>query len=326
MNHARVLAATIATLCAADPAAIAAQDDPESLGEQDLARLAERRPGPAWTPGPLLPALDDAATASGAGPSGSLPEGVLIGVDDVAVSVHVVDPVSAAATPVFSGTQVWGAAYVAGPGAGLVFTNNGSQLNVSAGAVPPVPCCTLSIDGVSPASAVGMAWDPLQQRLLFSRNIGSEEIHALTYSPTLCTAAPICTMVPVAAPVAATADLDGLAFAPETGTLYASNDTAALRGVVSVDLGTGALTVVAPYPAGQTDIDGLAYHAGRLYLVTDEPGDIFVYDLAQAAYVTPLANPWTTSEVFSAGAFVGFDSIFANGFESIPVTAAVPSR
>lgn len=310
--------ATATTLLALS-APVPGQDTFESLAEQALSRLAERVPS-ARSVGPLLPPMQAEAVA------GALPEGVFIGVDDATVPAYVVDPATAGATAVASGVQIWGAAYVPGPGAGLIFSNNGAQLNVSLGGAAPTACCTLSIDGVAGASMTGMAWDPQQQRLLFSRNIAPESIFALPYSADLCTAAPLCTVTPVVAPDGAVADLGGLAFAPDRATLYASNDTAALRGIVSVDLGSGGLSVVAPYPGGQTDIDGLAYHAGRLYLVTDEPGDIFVYDLDAAAYVAPLANPWTTAEVFSAGAFIGFDTIFANGFDLPPVAVPTDAR
>ena len=39
-------------------------------------------------------------------------------------------------------------------------------------------------------------------------------------------------------------------------------------------------------------------------LVPDEPGSIYVWDLAGGAYVAPLPNPWTTAEIFSAGAWI----------------------
>lgn len=321
MKPKHVLAAGFAAVLLAAPAAAPALDDPETRREQALASAVERAPLPAWSPGPELPPVGAWSDPIPASLLGALPQGVFIGVDDIAIPTYVVDPVGAVATPVFSGFQVWAAAYVPGPAGGSIFFSSGTALNVSLGGEPATACCGLSLDGVSATSVVGMAWDPLQQRFLFSRNIGTEEIYALPYSPTLCTAAPLCTISPVAAPVAASVDLGGLAFAPETATLYATNDTAALRGIVRVDLGTGDVVVVAPYPVGQTDIDGLAYHAGRLYLVTDEPGDIFVYDLALPGYVEPLANPWTTAEVFSAGAFISFDTIFANGFEPMPVAA-----
>ncbi len=99
---------------------------------------------------------------------------------------------------------------------------------------------------------------------------------------------------------AATADIGGLAVDTTTGDLYGTDDGSGSIVRINND---GTLTVVAAYPAGQTDIDGLAYGNGKLFLVIDEPGDIFVYDIASGLYETPLTNPWTTSEIFSGGAF-----------------------
>ncbi|QLQ07277.1 MAG: hypothetical protein HZY76_15420 [Anaerolineae bacterium] len=98
----------------------------------------------------------------------------------------------------------------------------------------------------------------------------------------------------------------GFAADPNTGTFYATNDDTTPFGSGLFRMnpdGTG--TLIAPYPAGQTDIDGLAVsHDGKAYLVTDEPGFIYVWDFVAGAYATPLNNPWTTSEVFSAGAWI----------------------
>jgi hypothetical protein len=101
-------------------------------------------------------------------------------------------------------------------------------------------------------------------------------------------------------------DLGGFAADPNTGEFYATNDdtTPNGSGLFRINAnGTG--TLITPYPAGQTDIDGLAVsHDGKAYLVTDEPGFIYVWDFGAAAYATPLNNPWTTSEIFSAGAWI----------------------
>jgi hypothetical protein len=100
-------------------------------------------------------------------------------------------------------------------------------------------------------------------------------------------------------------DIGGLAANPATGKFYGTNDTATPvgRGLVELDL-SGNATLIAPYPDGQTDIDGLAFGYDRAYLVTDEPGFIYVYDFAVMTYTAPITNPWTTSETFSAGAWI----------------------
>jgi hypothetical protein len=65
------------------------------------------------------------------------------------------------------------------------------------------------------------------------------------------------------------------------------------------------VTLIAPYPDGQTDIDGLAIGEGRAYLLVDEPGSIYVWDFGGATYVAPLNNPWTESETFAGAAWLG---------------------
>ena len=60
-----------------------------------------------------------------------------------------------------------------------------------------------------------------------------------------------------------------------------------------------------PYPAGRTDIDGLAVGNGVAYLVEDEAGNtIHPYDLNAGAYLPSLLSPMQTSEIFSGAAYV----------------------
>jgi hypothetical protein len=71
----------------------------------------------------------------------------------------------------------------------------------------------------------------------------------------------------------------------------------------------GSLTLIAAYPNGETDIDGLAISDdGRAFLITDAPGDIYVYDFNTMTYTAPISNPWTSSENFSGGAWVTDES------------------
>jgi hypothetical protein len=67
----------------------------------------------------------------------------------------------------------------------------------------------------------------------------------------------------------------------------------------------GTVTAIAAYPAGETDLDALAIdNNGRAYLVPDQPGSIYVYDLIGGSYLAPFANPWTTAEIFSGAAYI----------------------
>lgn len=307
--------------CLLAPLAASAADDAEALREQAIARSAEQS-FRGWVPDrPILPALLRGIDAGDPAPRrGVAGSGVFVGVDDATVSTWFLDPVSGVASPGFTGTEVWAAAHVTVDLFNyLIFMVDGSELVVSSNGQPATACCTLSTDGVNPASMVGAAFDPNTQSLLLSRNLSPESIFSLAYSETLCTADPICTMTEVTPTDGTVADLGGLAFDPNTDTLYGTNDDPDLRGLVAVG-GDGNLTLLAPYPDSQTDIDGLAFGDGKLYLVIDEPGSIYVYDLATAAYETPLPNPWTTAEIFSGGAFVTLgsaDIIFRNGFEPI---------
>jgi len=95
--------------------------------------------------------------------------------------------------------------------------------------------------------------------------------------------------------------VSGIDADPATGTIYGVNDSTGQ--VVSIDP-IGSMTNVTAYPAGQTDIDGIAAGNGRLYLVTDEPGSIYVYNLGTASYETPINNPWTSADTFSGGAYI----------------------
>ncbi len=97
--------------------------------------------------------------------------------------------------------------------------------------------------------------------------------------------------------------ISGIDADPNTGTIYGVDDSTG--NLVSIDP-AGSMAVIAAYPAGQTDIDGLAVgDDGRAYLVTDEPGSFYVYNLGTNSYETPLTNPWSSADTFSGAAFIG---------------------
>ncbi len=85
-----------------------------------------------------------------------------------------------------------------------------------------------------------------------------------------------------------------------TGKLYGADDFS--RRIMELDLETGLLTEVANYPAGESDIDGLAVGDGRIYLSTDEPGVIYVYNIATGTYEDPIPSPVTTNGAQVGGA------------------------
>lgn len=100
-------------------------------------------------------------------------------------------------------------------------------------------------------------------------------------------------------------DFGGIDFDPAGGLMYGVSDDADNRGLYSIDLGDGLITKIADYPAGETDIDGLAIGGGIAYLVEDEAGDtIHRYDLNAGTYLAPLTSPFTETAIFSGATYV----------------------
>jgi hypothetical protein len=262
------------------PAAAARADSPETLAEQAAAQAAERATAPEATP-PSAPA------GVAGGP-------LFVGVDDSTISTFRIDPTTNIATPQFTGFQAWGAAY--DPVGDRVFFNNGSTLYQwpVGGAVATLGTI---VDAAGATQAItGLAFH--NGTLYGVKNIANEAIWSIDTT----------TLVATVQIDYVDADLDcgGFAVDPSTGDFYCTNDDATPHGSGLVRINPDAsVSLITPYPAGQTDIDGLAIGGGRAYLVIDEPGDIYVWDFGTAAYVAPLTAPWTTSEVFSSGTWIG---------------------
>ncbi|MFZ0546131.1 MAG: hypothetical protein WAM60_11865, partial [Candidatus Promineifilaceae bacterium] len=97
--------------------------------------------------------------------------------------------------------------------------------------------------------------------------------------------------------------ISGIDADPNTGTIYGVDDTTG--SLVEIDVVGQTLTPVTAYPANESDIDGLAVSDdGRAYLVTDQPGSFYVYNLNTNSYETPLTAPWTASDTFSGAAYI----------------------
>ncbi|MCZ7650168.1 MAG: hypothetical protein M5U13_02975 [Thermoanaerobaculia bacterium] len=254
-------------------------DSPETLAEQAAARAAESETAPRPAP-PAVPA------GAAGGP-------LFVGVDDTTIFTFRIDPGTNIATPQFDGFQAWGAAY--DPVGDQVYFNNGSVLYVwpVGGAVATVGTI---VDGAGATqSMVGLAFH--NGTLYGTKNIANEAIWSIDTTTAVAT-------VHIDY-VDADLDCGGFAVDPSTGDFYCTNDDATPHGSGLVRINPDAsVTLITPYPAGQTDIDGLAIGGGRAYLVIDEPGSIYVWDFGTAAYVAPLTAPWTTSEVFSAGTWI----------------------
>jgi hypothetical protein len=273
-----------------------AQDSPETIREQQKALAAES--------GAAVPVAPGAVTSSA--PHQGLDGLLFVGVDDVAIPTYVIDPANNNTQPAFTGFQIWGAAVISGisPGDAVVYFNSGTTLHRYQSPGPPTLCCTLTFNG-NATSVVSVAYNSTAGRLLFTKNIATEAVYSLPVTPGACPAS--CALTQDIVYSAANNDMGGLAFDAATGNLYGTNDDASPgpAGVYEIN-GDGTTTLVVAYPAGEDDIDGLAFDNGKLYLVTDEPGSIYVYNLGTGLFEAPLTNPWTTSETFSgAGAGTG---------------------
>lgn len=284
----RLVVLSVVLMCSVSVVAIAQEDSAETLREQQLAREAELNAAPAGT----IAMSPEAGTTDGS--AGLL----FVGVDDANVSTYTIDPIDNTTTPQFTGTAVWGAGIIpaGNPGDAVVYIAGGTSLyRWPANGVPEL-CCTLTYQGSS-SSMVSATYDPGGGRLLFTKNISVEAVYAL---PVVAASCPPACDVTQEIVYSSTLDIGGLALDTSTGFLYGTNDSG--TSIVQIN-NDGTTTNIAAYPAGETDIDGLAYGNGKLYLVIDQPGNIYVYDIASGLYETPLVNPWTSSETFSGAAF-----------------------
>ena len=294
-------------LCLVAGSLSAQGDDAETLREQAKALQVESQAAPTRSPEPAL---------AGLRLGGDL---LFVGVDDATVAANVIDPSGGMTVPAFTGTEVWGAAAIpsAMPGDAVVYVNDGASLFRWDHPAAPELCCALQFMSAN-ATMVGIAYDPAAGELLFSRNIATEAIYSLPVTAGACPAT--CDVTQEVVYDSAANDFGGLAYDPATSTLYGTNDDTSPgpAGVYSIDLTTGATSLVVAYPVGESDVDGLAFGNGNLYLVTDEPGDIYVYDVGGAAFLPPITNPWTTSEIFS-GASAGTGLVVPVELESFSI-------
>jgi hypothetical protein len=284
---------------------------------QDWDEMAET----AWAPAPAGPssvvgeatrALDQllfVGTASNSNtPTGTLND------------IFTVDPSSDTAASLLSGYQVWGAtADVANE---RVLFTRASGLTPPAGqigggdelfAVPYAGGTPVSLGRIT-LGGEGFRIDGLaiSGGILYGVNAGGGVENGLY---TIDWATLVATLVSLH-----TDSISGIDADPDTGVIYGVDDT---TGQIVTITTNGTIANVAAYPAGISDIDGIAVGGGHAYLVTDESGTFPVFNLVGSSYGTPLTSPFTSADTFSGGAFAvgGSSFIFSDGFEDGTVGA-----
>jgi hypothetical protein len=219
-------------------------------------------------------------------------------------SAQLIDVTSGSPTPLFA-HPVWGATFDPPNNRVLYTTSAGSTVGDQlyewpVGSPTPNLLGTITIGAVANRmDALAMVDGTLYGFLDAATNDGLYTIDLTTFEATL---------------VFANAEaISGIDADPVTDVIWGVDDTTAQ--IVTIDPVAMTVTPVAAYPAGQTDIDGIAVGGGKVYLVPDEPGSIFVFDIASGTYDPELANPWSAAETFS-GAALASDLIFFDDFES----------
>ncbi len=270
------------------------QDSAETILEQEAARTAETAGTQAQDPATLF-----------FGEAVSNP--LFVAVDNPAVPTYLVDPATGSNTQAFIGTTVWGSAY--DPGNDLIYIVHDAILYTWPVGGTVTQLGTITDGAGNDRSFVSLAF--FNGHLYGTRNVANEAVYVIDPA----------TLVATVEIDYEDADFDfgGLSIDPSTGEFYGTNDdsTPNGRGLYRINQ-DGTCTLIAGYPDAQEDIDGLTISDnGLAYLVTDEPGSTYVYDLSAGSFLPPFDNPWTSSEIFSGAAWIwNATDIFSDDFES----------
>jgi hypothetical protein len=223
---------------------------------------------------------------------------LVVGSDYSPATIFYIDVDTGIATALYTGgaeAETWGMAY--DPMTNMLYWNEGSSLYMSPfslSGLTPTLLGTMMF-GTSTVNFVGLGFR--NGKLLGTRNIATEAVYEID---------PVTLVATQLYVYPSTFDFGGVDVDAATDLLYGLNDatTAPGRGLYEIDVVAQTTTLRAPYPAGETDIDGLAVYNGLAYYVTDQPGLFYIYDVASGTQVGTLTSPFTGSAVFSAAAYV----------------------
>ncbi len=197
---------------------------------------------------------------------------LVVGTDDSAQpTIYYIDLSSNVAIVLYSGGTMavtWGMAYDADTN--TLYWNNGSTLYSSPfnlAGLTPTSLGTMTFNGAT-VNFVGLAFR--NGMLLGTRNITTEAVYEINPATLVATQVYV---------YPSTFDFGGIDVDATTNLLYGLSDSGGL-GLYEIDTNAQTTTFRSPYPAGETDIDGLAVHGGLAYYVIDQPGLFYVYDIA----------------------------------------------
>jgi len=233
--------------------------------------------------------------------AGRAPAQLIVGNDQTGTaSIYYVDVVTGASTAIYTSTgneaRPWGMAYDGVTN--TLYWNNGGNLYSSpfSMSLTPTLVAPLTFMGAS-TNFVGLSF---RNGLLYgTRNIATEAVYTIN---------PATGIASIVYTYPAAFDFGGLEHDAATGILYGLSDTGP-AGLYEINVGSMTTTFRAGYPAGETDIDGLAVFNGLAYYVTDGPNttqaNFYVYNIATGLQVGTLPSPFTGSGTFSAATFIG---------------------
>ena len=229
---------------------------------------------------------------------------LIVGNDQTGVAtIWNVDPMTGTATALYSNSdgsaKPWGMAYDGATN--MLYWNDGSTLYGSpfGATLTPTNLGTMMYNG----STVNFVALGFKDGMLYgTRNISTEAVYEIdpeTLNSTLVYQ------------YSSSYDFGGIDFDAVTGTMYGLTDSypsGGQRGLYEIDVMNQTVTFKAPYPAGETDIDGLAVYDGIAYYVTDGPNTVqqyfYKYDIASGTMLGTIPSPFTGSGVFAAATWV----------------------
>ncbi len=223
----------------------------------------------------------------------------------IATMYHI-DVDTGAATEIYAAltndAKPWGMAF--DPVTDTLYWNNGSTLYSSplSMSLTPTVVGTLTLDGLA-TSFIGLGFrDGVLLGTPFTTSSVTEAVYQIDPVTGVSTSAYV---------YDSGFDFGGLDVDSVNGRVYGLTDSATggrPLGLYELNIERQTTTFVAPHPASESDLDGLAVHAGLAYYVSDGPNSLqpnfYVYDIASGELVRTIPSPFANAAGFAGATFV----------------------